>query len=69
LPQLQHDVEDNILSIPNDIDVRPMWHPMNEAFWYCLGETAMDIRQTIDNAKSGQHVNTDDAGPMQWTIV
>jgi hypothetical protein len=67
-PQLQGSVRDNILSILNDLNIQPKWHPMREFDYFGINQ-AEDIWQRIVALDTGENANTNKLGPEYWAVI
>jgi hypothetical protein len=47
-PEHQRSIRNDVLSILDETNIQPMWHPMHDAFWYTLIKPAVDIRKRLD---------------------
>ena len=65
-PQLQRSVRDNIKSIPNDLNIQPVWHPMHEGFGCIVIKQAEDIWQRIIGLDARENANT---RPGYWSVI
>ena len=66
---LQRSVRDNVQYILNDLNIEPMWHPMNRVFRKIHLQEARNIRLRIDALNTGGNANTDDLGPEYWAVI
>lgn len=58
-----------MISVFDNIDVKPVGHPMHEAFWFVLLESALGIRKRLDSLQLKEDINLDATQSEYWKAV
>jgi hypothetical protein len=68
-PEYQRSIRNDVLSILDGTNIQPIWHPMHDAFWYALIESAVDTRKRLDALNPESNPGVSDVGSEYWKAI
>jgi hypothetical protein len=68
-PEHQRSIRNDILSILDGTNIQPIWHPMHDAFWYALIESAVDTRKRLDALNPESNPGVSDVASEYWKAI
>lgn len=68
-PEHQRSIQNDVLSILDETNIQPIWHPMHDAFWYALIESAVDTRKRLNALRPESNPDVSDVGSEYWKAI